>query len=263
MEKLHVLYDTGFEKIEDIFAPVQLLLERNIQVEGVLLRSDSVERHMCCWRVEELLENQVCPEGCLQEYSAKELAKAASFIIQKVEECEAVSKLYLCVYGPLDCVYEVIRLRPELAKRLIVIWMGSFENCFAQEAEKKSPDLLFASELEFWHVPPTVYKQIRYSNAQLELRMRPLGDLGAYLYEQIKSEQKGLGSVNGGGMAGAALLMTSGFGRYQRTVYRGKEEKRENPRIRSRIREYSEVDNRMVLEDFLAKLALLQRDQVQ
>ncbi len=259
MEKTHVLFDTVFEKMEDIFAPVQLLLEAQIQVEGILLRTASEERQERRRKVSGLLGNRVCPEECMQEYSVEEEEKAADFILRKAEECRAASKLYLCVYGGLDHVYEALRRQPELAKRLIVIWMGDFEHCFEKDTEKKAPDLLFTSELELWHVPPAVYKQIRYSNAQLELRMKPLGNLGTYLVEQIKREQNGPGSVNCGGMAGVLLLMTSGFGRYELTVYQGKEEKRGNPRRRCVIREYSEVDNRMVLEDFLAKLALFQK----
>lgn len=259
MEKMHVLFDTSFEKTEDIFAPVQLLLESNIQTEGVLIRNGSDEKREICQKVFGLLGNRICPQKCVREYSLGEGEKAASFIIQKAEECRTASRLYLCVYGGLDSVYETLKKKPELAGKLTVIWMGDFERCFDEEPEKKTPDILFASELEIWHVPSKVYKQIRYSNAQLEVRMKPLGDLGAYLFGQVKREQEGLASVNSGGMAGVFLMMTSGFGHYELTTHQGKEDKRENPRRRCRIREYSEVDNRMVLEDFLAKLELFQK----
>lgn len=257
-EKIHVLFDTSFEKTEDIFAALQLLLEWSMQVDGILIRSYSEGKREIYQKAFVLLGNKRYPEKNICEYNLEELEKATSYIIEKTEGYESSSKQYLCVYGSLDSVYAVLERREDLAKRLIVIWMGDFENCFElEDSDGKKAEMIFTSDIEIWHISPKLYKQIRYGNAQLEARMKPMGEMGAYLYERVKKEQEGLGSVNSGGMAAMSLLMSLGIGNYKLITYGGNSNKKENPRNRCKIREYQVIDNRLVLEDFLAKLTIL------
>lgn len=106
--------------------------------------------------------------------------------------------LYVVCGGGLTDIASALLSAPDIASRLTVVWIGGPEYPDTTEPVPGNPveynlgidipagQALFESEAEIWQVPRDVYRQCLISDAELRTRIRPLGDVGRFLYDELR-----------------------------------------------------------------------------
>ena len=200
-------------------------------------------------------------------------SEGARFIIREAMRQDS-RPLYIACQGAVTDVASALLMKPEIAERMTVIWIGGgdypsggFE--FNLMMDIHAANVIFSSGVPVWQIPKSVYKVMAVSLAELQLKVRPCGEIGKYLFEQMAEfNHKAAayemewphGEIWGLGDQGTiAVLM--------------EELEKENydlvpaPRIAEdmtyihgqdnrKIRVYKSLDARLTLEDFFAKLAI-------
>lgn len=98
--------------------------------------------------------------------------------------------LFLTCGGPLTNVAAALRLAPEIAARMTLIWIGGSlasggepEYNFATDADA-AREVLAHPSLPLRVVPRETYRQLTVSVAELGADLRPISPLGRWLYER-------------------------------------------------------------------------------
>lgn len=186
--------------------------------------------------------------------------------------------LYVIFFGPLTDLASAYLLEPRIAGRLTAIWIGG--GAYPTGAEEfnlgndiHAANVVMKSPINLWQVPKNVYEMMAVSLAELELRVRPHGAIGKYLFDQLcehlmepgprKSDfRTGECWVLGDSPAVGLILNPQRFEydwvpapeitREMRYVHTGRNRA---------IRVYRDVDSRFILEDLYAKLELFARQK--
>ncbi|MDD2534922.1 MAG: nucleoside hydrolase [Eubacteriales bacterium] len=181
--------------------------------------------------------------------------------------------LYVVFQGSLTDLASALLIEPAIADRLTAIWIGGgkwpdggFEFNLLQDIH--AANVVMHSHVSFWQVPINVYKQIAVSLAELQVRVKPCGALGQYLFQQMVDFNIKLagylpwphGESWGLGDQGTVTVLLEELERMNYDM-------RPAPRITPDmhylhdqdnrfIRVYHTLDSRLTMEDFYAKLTL-------
>jgi purine nucleosidase len=211
---------------------------------------------------------------------------AAEAIVAEAMRTDTDLPLYATFGGGLTELASAYLMEPRIAERLTAIWIGGLEypDLAAPPPDTPGPEyntgidlaaaqVVFDAPIPLWQVPRNAYRQAMVSMAELAAYVRPAGKLGAYLYDSLSTvSEKVLGfGINLGetyilGDSPLVLLSTlqSNFhpdpssSRYvlrpaPRITDEGGYEERAGARP---IRVYTDLDVRLMVHDFYAKLAL-------
>lgn len=199
-------------------------------------------------------------------------SEGAQFIIDEAMR-EDAHPLFAAFQGAITDLASAILLKPEICERMTAIWIGGGEYPaggfeFNLKQDIAAANVVMRSKMPLWQIPINVYKQMAVSLAELQMRVRPCGAIGKYLFEQMAEynqkraddahwphgESWGLGDT-----PSIAVLMEESE---KTDIY----EKMEAPLIRyedmtytfghgnREIRVYKEINTRLTMEDFYAKL---------
>lgn len=119
-----------------------------------------------------------------------EASPAARAIVAEAMRDDALP-LYITCGGPLTNVAAAIRLKPEIAQRMTLIWIGGGRYPKGGWEYNLSADLAAArivieeSAIPIWQIPQNAYRQMQFSVAELQDRMRPISDFGGWLYDKF------------------------------------------------------------------------------
>lgn len=114
-------------------------------------------------------------------------------IIEESKKSEGT--LYVAFLGPLTDMASAILEDPEIQDRdVVVVWIGgpphggviapsSIEFNLSNDIE--SANVVMNSRIPVWQIPSTVYSMVSVTHLELEDRVAPLGELGAYLTQQV------------------------------------------------------------------------------
>lgn len=98
--------------------------------------------------------------------------------------------LFIAMQGAVTDLAAAILMKPEICSRMTAIWIGGgiypeggWE--FNMMQDPIASNILFRSQMPLWQVPMNVYKQMSVSLAELQLKVRPYGEIGKYLFEQM------------------------------------------------------------------------------
>lgn len=182
--------------------------------------------------------------------------------------------LYIACQGAVTDVASALLMKPEIAERMTVIWIGGgdypnggFE--FNLMMDINAVNVIFSSKVPVWQVPMSLYKDMAVSLAELQLKVRPCGEIGKYLFEQMvdfnhfaaKYEMAWPhGEIWGLGDQGTIAVLMEELEKVSYDLISA-------PRIapdmtyihgqdNREIRVYNYLDARLTLEDFFAKLAI-------
>ncbi|WP_017669974.1 nucleoside hydrolase [Blastomonas sp. AAP53] len=99
--------------------------------------------------------------------------------------------LFLCCGGPLTNVAEALRLAPDIAARMTLIWIGGggypsggWEYNLATDAAAARL-VIEDSALPLWQVPQPAYRQMQLSIAEMTADVRPISTFTQWLYDQF------------------------------------------------------------------------------
>ena len=182
--------------------------------------------------------------------------------------------LYIAAQGAMTNIAAALNRAPEIASRMTVLWNGggpypAGRPEFNVQQDPIACRVLLDSAVTVWQIPQDVYARFEVSLSELALRVRPCGEVGAYLFQQLMDEYPSEydprfplrtgGNWTLGDNTTAAVLLENGF--------RGHWTLRPAPVLlpsltyaaatdRKTIRVYHDLDVRFALEDFYSKLAL-------
>lgn len=215
------------------------------------------------------------------------VSEGARFIVEEALKATPEKPLYVCVGGPLTDIASAWLMNPEIGKNIILIWIGGQEYKetgaivppgysmpeYNLNLSIAAAQVVFnKSDMRIWQIPRDVYRQCMYSMTELEVKVRPFGKLGAYLYDSLANLMKQFGARGSMGETyilgdSPLVLMTalqSGFetdpasSHYQYVTiptiaddgsYRYNHGGRQ-------IRVYDRIDTRLMFADMEAKLQL-------
>jgi inosine-uridine nucleoside N-ribohydrolase len=195
----------------------------------------------------------------------------AELIVEEAMRADA-GPLFVAFYGPLTDMASALLMEPRIAERdVTVIWIGGgpypdggFEYNLSNDIA--AANVVFCSDLTVWQIPQPVYVMLGVSYAEMEAKVEPCGELGAYLLRQTiewndtwvdrPMEYRSLGDSPCVG-----VMMNPQGGRWaMREAPRFGQDMRYVPAPGNRpIRIYDSVDTRFILEDFFAKLQRFHR----
>ncbi len=174
--------------------------------------------------------------------------------------------------GPLTDMASAILIDPDLVHRpVVVIWIGGpgYDGIlhagsgveFNLSNDIAAANVVFDSGVTIWQVPSNVYSQVSVGYAELDARVAPHGDLGAYLVSQLKEwndtyhagpiESRSLGDSPAIGLA----LYPQGGTFRMRPSPRFSPDGQYVPGAGHPVKVAEAVDVRFLLEDFFHKLA--------
>lgn len=98
--------------------------------------------------------------------------------------------LYVIFLGPLTDLAAAYLKEPSIAGRLTAVWIGggawpNGEPEFNLSNDINAANVVFQSDIPLWVIPRNVYSSIRVSIAELAVKVKPCGAIGAYLYQQL------------------------------------------------------------------------------
>ena len=201
VNEIRVIDDTDFAcEGDDPFATAQLLLTSKFDVRAItaanfMHQPDSVQKSYD--KIREMLgimglEEEVnvlmgsLPMTSEDEY---EVSEAARFIVE-----EALRKderpLFVVVQGAITNVAVALKLCPEIAGRMHVVWIGGAPYPDGGWEFNLSNDVVAArvvmdSSVGLWQVTQRAYSMMRVSFAELLEKVYPCGELGKWLCEQL------------------------------------------------------------------------------
>ena len=200
-------------------------------------------------------------------------SEGARFIIEEAMR-EDERPLFAAFLGGVTDLGSAILMEPRICRRMTAVWIGGAPYPLGGQEFNISQDLhadnvVMKSEMPLWQIPSNVYKQMAVSLAELQLKVRPCGRVGRYLFDQMAEFNLAL--------AGNPLWPhgeTWCLGDSPTVGVLLEEPKKKDlfdmvsapeinpdftysfPGTHREIRVYREVNDRMTLEDFYAKLAL-------
>jgi inosine-uridine nucleoside N-ribohydrolase len=181
--------------------------------------------------------------------------------------------LYVTFLGPLTDLASAYLLEPRIAGRLTAIWIGGGKYPeggaeFNLGNDIHAANVVFSGGIKLWQVPKNVYEMMAVSFAELECKVRPYGEIGGYLFEQLMNHahediprksafRSGETWVLGDNPSIGLILYEHRF-RYD--IISAPEISGEMYYIHTgrnpAIRVYNSIDSRLILEDLFCKLKI-------
>jgi purine nucleosidase len=181
--------------------------------------------------------------------------------------------LFVAFLGSLTDMASALLLEPRIADQdLTVIWIGgapydglgaAYKPEFNLSNDIVAANVVFASSLKLWQVPMSTYVMMAVSYAELYEKVRPCGEVGAYLVRQLvefNSAHPRRGQVHEfrslGDSPAIGLMLNPAAGIWAERPAPGfnYDCSYDFTRAYRAIRVYSTIDSRFVLGDFFAKL---------
>lgn len=192
---------------------------------------------------------------------------AARAIVAEAMRIDA-RPLFVTCGGPLTNVAAALRLEPAIAARMTVIWIGGggypaggWEYNLATDVPA-ARQVIEQSGVPVWQIPQPAYRQLQYSVAEMAAEMRPISPFTRWLYSQFTTPPDFV-EIGGTWPMGDSplVLLTAISGESSRfadlTARRINDDSSYGGEIAGRtIRVYDQIDTRLTMADFIAKLRL-------
>jgi inosine-uridine nucleoside N-ribohydrolase len=205
-----LIIDTDAKNVaDDQYAIEHALLSPSLDIAGIIPAHFGERRTMTSMlesRAEvelllRLLDLDVEPRVCdgadraMPDESTPVDSDGARLII---EEAHKAGPLYAIFLGPLTDMASALLLDPSIADNpdFTVVWIGGTpydgivggedHGEFNLSNDVHAANAVFGSGLRVWQIPMSVYTQVSVGYAELDQRVAPHGDLGAYLVRQLR-----------------------------------------------------------------------------
>ncbi len=283
-KKIRVIIDTDAAcEADDQYAVSHALMTQKFIIRGIC------SEHFCAAGSEQqsydeikkilkLMNREEIPvlHGAAQAISSETNApdtEAADFIISEALT-ESPYPLFVFCQGAVTNVACALIKAPEISSRMTVISIigGTYPDGgeeFNLHNDYKAANVMFASGIELWQVPINCYSRMRVSYAELQEKVRPCGEIGRYLFDEMQeygiSEKAGWTMGESWALGDSPVVglgMDPCIGTYE---YRNSPISDENGRYigfnDNKIRVYQSIDSRFILEDMFAKLNIFYGDK--
>ena len=214
------------------------------------------------------------------------VSEGARLIVEEALKATPEKPLYVCVGGPLTDIASAWLMNPEIGKNIILIWIGGQEYKetgaivppgysmpeYNLNLSIAAAQVVFnKSDMRIWQIPRDVYRQCMYSMTELEVKVRPYGKLGAYLYDSLAGIMAGRNGFSMGETYilgdSPLVLMTALMSNFETDPASSHYQYVTIPTIADdgsyrynhggrQIRVYDRIDTRLMFADMEAKLQL-------
>lgn len=286
-KQVRLITDTDAKnEADDQFAVVQALLSPKIDSVGLIAAHFGTDRvpdamEASYRELETILDKMYLPKDgllyhgaphALPDRTAPVVSEGAKLIVREALKDDP-RRLFVIFLGPLTDLASAYLMEPRIANRLTAIWIGggvypSGSPEFNLGNDVNAANVVFSSKIELWQVPKNVYEMMPVSLAELQVRVRPYGEIGRYLFDQLiahsqeeiprKSDfRTGETWVLGDSPAVGLILYEHRFEfDYVPAPYITQEQVYVHTGLNRPIRVYKSIDSRLILEDLYAKLQL-------
>ena len=211
----------------------------------------------------------------LQDENTPIPSPASDFIIKEAMKDEN-KPLFIVMLGAITDLASAILVEPEICGKMTAIWIGGgqypdggFEfNC---KQDIAAANIVMNSSIPLWQVPKNVYKQMAVSLAELQVRVKPYGKIGKYLFDQMVAFNEKCANIShwphgeiwGLGDNPTVSVLLEEMERKDlydmipapNISYKEDMKYEHNGRNR-KIKVYNKIDSRLCMEDFYAKLMI-------
>ncbi|WP_182113119.1 MULTISPECIES: nucleoside hydrolase [unclassified Actinotalea] len=222
----------------------------------------------------------------LPDLTTPQDSPAARAIIAEAMRDDVSTPLFYAAGGGLTDLASAYLLEPRIAERMTLVWIGGPEHDglalppvgampieYNLLIDVAAARVLFAApDLEIWQIPRDVYRQCLVSDVELRRRVATTGPLGRYLYDEVAYEQ---GRVHDHGLEvceayalgdSPLVLLTALRSTFEADSSSSSYVVRPTPELTAEgayravrgarpMRVYTQVDVRLMFEDFYLKLA--------
>lgn len=127
-------------------------------------------------------------EGLVDEKTPIE-SKGAKFIVEEAMKNDS-RPLYIGMQGALTDLASAILMEPRICEKMTCIWIGGgvYPNGgseFNLSQDIHAANVVFHSSMPLWQINSGVYKQFNVSLAELQVKVRPYGKIGRYLFDEM------------------------------------------------------------------------------
>jgi inosine-uridine nucleoside N-ribohydrolase len=221
----------------------------------------------------------------LMSRTAPRASEGAEALVAEAMRTDTDLPLYAVFGASLTQLASAYLMEPAIAERLTAVWIGGLEYPgIAPPPRTAGPEynlridvtaaqvVFNDSPIPIWQVPRDAYRQALISWAELDVRVRPAGPVGAYLYQALDQVRQ-LADAHGANVgetyiAGDSplVLLTALQSSFEPDPSSSRYDTRGAPKIDDEgayvaggsgrpIRVYTHLDVRLMLEDLYAKLA--------
>lgn len=273
---------------DDQFAIAQALLSEKFIVKGIIGAHFSRENSMIKSYEEcKLMVNLTKQEGKFPvvKGSAKkmrsetdyEYSEGAKLIVEEALK-EDTHPLYIIFLGTITDMACALLKHPEIQDKVNIIWIGGGRYPEGSPEFNLGNDILaanivFGSKANMWQIPSNAYKTMVASLAELMIKVKPQGELGNYLMQQmvsfineninikpwINTESWILGDSPA---VGVLLEEQKGYYDIIEAPYVTEDFRYTYTGNNRNIRVYHTLNVRFILEDMFAKLELFARGEI-
>ena len=210
----------------------------------------------------------------LQDETTPRQSEGVKMIIEEAMKDDP-HPLFIACQGAITDLASAILMEPKICERMTAIWIGGgmypeggFEfNC---KQDIAAANVVMKSTMPVWQVPIMVYKQMSVTLAELQLKVKPCGELGKYLFEQMVAfnykaaddahwphgEIWGLGDTPTIGVLLEESEKTDIFDEIEAPTINYEDMSYSFDGHNRKIRVYKQLNPRTTLDDFFAKLQL-------
>ncbi len=217
-ERMRVVIDNDFAGDPDgLFALAQLVASPSVDVRAIIgshlhagenwTAKGKPSATTAADNARQLLEKMGCADRyAVVEGSNEPLADtlhpirtaAADRIIAEAMQCTAKSPLYVLCGGGLTEIASAWMMRPEIAGRMVVVWIGGAEypgfaappgvrgGEYNTTIDIRAAQVVFnRSDLTLWQIPRNAYRQCLVSRAMLRSRIEGASPVAAWLADML------------------------------------------------------------------------------
>jgi inosine-uridine nucleoside N-ribohydrolase len=227
----------------------------------------------------------------LVDASTPQRSPAAHAIVAEARR-DSPLPLFFCAGAGLTALASALLMAPDIADRLTLVWIGGVEHAVEGAAppppgvtpgpeyntriDVTAAQFVFRdSTVPVWQVPRDAYRQVLVSDAELDVRVRATGDLGRRLADSVEDVRPRIAPRTAPEtyvLGDSPLVLLTALQSFfqpdptsSRYVLVPRPEIRDDGSYLARperdpIRVYVQLDVRLLLEDFYAKLTRLDRD---
>lgn len=125
----------------------------------------------------------------LADRNTPQRCAAVEFIIEEAMKDDP-RPLFIGLQGAITDLASAILIEPKICERMTAVWIGGGDYPegsaeFNLRQDINAANVVFSSQIPLWQVPLKAYRGFATSLAELQVKVRPYGEIGKYLFEQL------------------------------------------------------------------------------
>lgn len=200
-KKVRVIIDTdAYAEGDDQFAIVHALLTPKFDVVGIIAEHfgknnsmqksyDEIIRILTLMGLEDRVPVFKGAEDPLVDRNTARISEGANFIIEEALKVDE-RPLFVLNIGAITNLASAYLISPNIQDKLLAVWIGGGPYPFGHMDFNSANDInavnvIMSSSIELWQIPLTAYTMMEVSFHELFERVRPCGNIGRYLVDNL------------------------------------------------------------------------------